>query len=226
MRYPRRYLSWTAIALGATATLWGAGGEPLSGTFVDWSSHPAIAYKTRPSADGVADLIRRIESRQVRLEARGPSGYLRSVLDALNIPVESQILVFAPDSLQARRITSANPRAIYFNDSVSVAWVRGGFIELAAQDPRLGAVFYALDATGTGTPTFSRRSDCLTCHYSFSSVGVPGLLARSALQFAVSHRIPLDKRWGGWYVTGDLGAVEHLGNTDLNRTGNPGGRIN
>src|SRR6185503_4467507 len=58
---------------------------------------------------------------------------------------------------------------------------------------------------------------CLTCHYSFSSIGVPGMLARSALQFTVNHRVPLDKRWGGWFVTGSLGSIHHLGNRDLAR---------
>ena len=38
----------------------------------------------------------------------------------------------------------ANPRVLYFNDSVAVGWVRGGFIELAAQDPGRGIHFYAL----------------------------------------------------------------------------------
>jgi len=32
------------------------------------------------------------------------------------------------------------------------------------------------------------------------------MLARSALQFTVNHRVPLEKRWGGWYVTGNLGS--------------------
>jgi len=26
---------------------------------------------------------------------------------------------------------------------------------------------------------------------------------------------PLERRWGGWYVTGDLGAIEHFGNVDV-----------
>jgi hypothetical protein len=139
------------------------------------------------------------------------------VLDALQIPVESQIVVFAQDSVQARRITSSNPRTLFFNDSVSVGWVRGGFIELAAQDPRQGVHFYSLDPGFVGAPSFKKSDDCLTCHYSFGSVGVPGILARSALQFTVTHRIPLEKRWGGWYVTGNLGAIRHLGNLDLAR---------
>ena len=39
-----------------------------------------------------------------------------------------------------------NPRAVYFNDTVSVGWVRGGeMLEVAAQDPAQGVIFYALE---------------------------------------------------------------------------------
>src|SRR5260221_92615 len=127
MKHPRRVAFWTVLALAAAVATGAAGGGPLSETFVDWSSHPAIAYKTQPGTDPVAELNRRIQSGQIRLQTEGQSGYLRSVLAALNIPVESQIAVFAKDSVQATRITSANPRTLFFNDSVSVGWVRGGF---------------------------------------------------------------------------------------------------
>jgi hypothetical protein len=43
------------------------------------------------------------------------------------------------------------------------------------------------------------------------------MLVRSARQFAVTHRVPFEKRWGGWYVTGQHGSLHHLGNTDLER---------
>jgi hypothetical protein len=41
------------------------------------------------------------------------------------------------------------------------------------------------------------------------------MLVRSARQFAVTHSVPFEKRWGGWYVTGQHGSLHHLGNTDL-----------
>ena len=214
----KRFVTWTAIAFGTAVTIAGAGDGSLSETFVDWSNHPAISYKTRPAADPVAGLNRKIQSGEVRLQASGPSGYLRSILDAPQIPVESQIVVFAQDSLQRDRISAANPRSLFFNDSVAVGWVRGGLIELAAQDPRQGVHFYTFDPKRLGEPSFLPRNDCLTCHYSFSSIGVPGMLSRSVRQFTVSHRVPFDKRWGGWYLTGNLGSVRHLGNdTDLAR---------
>jgi hypothetical protein len=54
------------------------------------------------------------------------------------------------------------------------------------------------------------------------------MLDRSARQFAVTHRVPFEKRWGGWYVTGESRG-RHLGNADLARvfdTPPPSGTLN
>lgn len=201
----------------------------LSGRVVNWMDHPAIRYHSATTADPVAHLIQRMQSGEVRLHDDGPSGYLRSVLDELQISVDSQMLVFARDSVQGNLISPANPRALFFNDTTVVGWVRGGFIELASQDPQEGVIFYSLNNRVFGTPAITRRNDCLTCHYSFASVGVPGMLDKSYLQFNVTHRVPFDKRWGGWYVTGRARGG-HLGNvTDLAHgfdTPPPGGTLN
>jgi hypothetical protein len=38
-----------------------------------------------------------------------------------------------------------NPRAIYFNDTVSVGYIRGaGLIEVVAQDAKMGSIFYTV----------------------------------------------------------------------------------
>jgi len=146
------------------------------------------------------------------------------VLDALQVPIDSQMMVFVKDSVQMGRISRDNPRALYFNDVVSVGWVRGGFIELASQDPRQGVVFYtleesmldvALDTVRRGRPSLARRNDCLSCHHTYSSLGVPGMLNRSVGQFTVTQQLPFEQRWGGWFVTGDHGAAHHLGNAEL-----------
>jgi hypothetical protein len=187
---------------------------PLSGTFVNWLKHPAIGYGTQTASDPIAELEKRIQAGQVILRYAEPSGYLRSLLDALNVPITSQIAVFLRDSLQAAHITPHNPRTIFFNDSIAVAWVRGGFIEIAAQDPRQAVVFYTVDRDRMGRPSFNRRDDCLTCHYNYSTSGVPGMVARSFGKYNVNHRIPLEQRWDGWYVTGRLGSIRHLGNLD------------
>jgi hypothetical protein len=207
-----RHVSVALVVL--SISLWLATESPaqLSDTFTNWIEHPAIAYRTRPLADPVARLNRELRDGRLQLKFEGPSGYLRSALEALHIPVESQVALFSQDSLQRQLINSTNPRAIFFNDTVSVAWVRGGFIEVASQDPRQGIVFYALDNEAVAQPQFVRRQDCLSCHYSYSTSGVPGMLDRSYAQFKVDHSIPLDQRWGGWFVTGQPNAMRHQGN--------------
>jgi hypothetical protein len=214
MRLLRRVL-FVALVPVATTVLLRAEGGPLSSSFTNWIDHSAIAYRSTPAGDPAGQLNLALQTGSAQLTADGPSGYLRSLLDALKVPVESQVVVFARDSVQLARITMTNPRALFFNDSVSVGWVRGGFIEVASEDPRNGTIFYALEPGTVGTPQLKRRDDCLSCHYSYSTAGVPGMLVRSYEQFAVNHAVPIDKRWGGWYVTGSTGSIPHLGNTDL-----------
>src|SRR5262249_23297519 len=145
-------------------------------------------------------------------------GYLTSVLQALNIPPESQLVVFSPTSSQARLINEEDPRAIYFNDDVSVGWVRGGeALEIAAHDPDEGVVFYTLTQSEATTPEFKRADACLSCHRSNDTLNIPGLLVRSTIDagtrsFTTDHRSPFDERWGGWYVTGLARRFRHRGN--------------
>ena len=149
-----RRLLIAVVAASAVTVFLRAQGPPLSSTFTNWIDHPAIAYRGATATDPVNQLNEALQRGSVTLKADGPSGYLRSVLDALKVPVESQIVVFAADSVQRARISMDNPRSLFFNDSVAVGWVRGGFIELASQDPRNGVVFYALAPTLIGPPGF------------------------------------------------------------------------
>ena len=188
--------------------------------------HPAIGYGGAGSADPVAQLSANLVNGRAELRFENGTGYLRSLLAALEIPVESQIAVFSKTSLQSPLIDSRNPRTIFFNDAVTVAWMRGGFIEIAAHDPQQGAVFYALPQ-GRGAPArLLRDNSCLQCHYSAATLGVPGFLARSIPSgadgsimpwlgnYTTSHQSPLEERWGGWYVTGRT-AGRHLGNATV-----------
>ena len=139
----------------------------LSGSFSASPDHPAIQYDTRPANDAVAALNRKIQEGKVQLRFEGPSGYLRSVLDALRIPIESQLVVFSKTSLQAPIITPANPRSLFFNDSVAAGWVKGEpFVEVAAEDPEQGMIFYTLDQVPAAKPVFERQDRCLQCHES------------------------------------------------------------
>ncbi len=189
--------------------------------------HPAIGYSSRPTRDPVARLNRRIEENQAQLSFAGASGYLRSVLAALDISVESQTLVFSETSLQAEHISKTHPRAIFFNDSVTVGWVPGtGSIELAAQDPEQGIIFYQLAQTPRQKPQFVRETQCLQCHNTSFTGGLPGLFVMSmlplsddpneyALGWGVDHKTPVEDRWGGWYVTAKQAPNRHLGNVPV-----------
>jgi hypothetical protein len=197
----------------------------LEGVFVADPDHPAIEYSTRSLKDAVSELNRKIQAGKVRLNFDEEQGYLRSVLEALSIPIESQVVVFSKTSVQMLRINPHNPRALYYNDSVAVGWVRGGpFVELAAEDPKQGVIFFTLDQQPTEKPQFIRQDSCLNCHVSHSSLGVPGMLVRSVFpgpngnpvrelgDYITDDRSPVEQRWGGWYVTGSTGSIRHMGN--------------
>jgi hypothetical protein len=189
--------------------------------------HPAIQYSTRPTRDAVARLNERLDKGELRLSFDGPSGYLRSVLAMLDISASSQTLVFSENSLQRAHISKATPRAIYFNDTVAVGWTRGAdSLEVAAQDATQGVIFYALSQKPHARPQFVRAGECLQCHLTAETAGVPGLFTMSVLPlsddqndyargWAMDHRTPVEDRWGGWYVTGTQVPVRHLGNVPV-----------
>ena len=198
--------------------------ERLEDKFYIPLDDPAIRY-TQPPNDPVARLEKRLESNQATLDYSPTQGYLPAVLRELNISTDSQTLVFSKTSIQQPKISPRTPRAIYFNDEVSVGYVQGGdVLELASLDPRQGVILYTLDTEKTARPEFSRRDDCLKCHQGPVTLGVPGLLISSVhprtsgpgeshgSAYMTDHRSPLEERWGGWYVTGTHGAQKHLGN--------------
>src|SRR5690348_2500382 len=125
-----------AICVGCVCAL-----AELADRVAPAQDHPAIRYTTSAPHDPVSELDRKLASSDTHLKFEGASGYLRSVLDALNVPIESQIAVFSQTSLQADLIQRNNPRTIFFNDSVVVAWMRRGLIELASHDPVRGVIF-------------------------------------------------------------------------------------
>jgi hypothetical protein len=195
----------------------------------------------QPAAgDRVASLNEAL-ARHERTLTRDPNtGFLSSVLDALGVSADSQLLVFSKTGVQRAYTGPHNPRALYFDRSVAVGYAPGApAIELAVHDPQQGIVFYTLDQAAA-EPTFVRRTSCLTCHVSSSTLGVPGLIARSntvsddgsvmtpAAAHDVDHRTPHPDRWGGWFVTSEDAAppyqqMGHGGNitfADRGRTSN------
>ena len=215
------WLAMVAATLGGvTVTTTGQLTErPLTGAL----THPAIEYATRPTHDAVAELTRRIETGTATLAFDGRTGYLQSVLDALRVPVSSQMLVMSKTGVQGLDTGPENPRAIFFTDTVTVGYIRGAsLLELAVQDPQQGVVFYTIDQKPQSV--IERRSGCLTCHQVYRTLHVPGLLARSVYvgpdglplgqlgAYDPDDRTPFRQRWGGWYVTGTHGSMRHMGN--------------
>ncbi|MBC7820898.1 MAG: hypothetical protein IAG10_28775 [Planctomycetaceae bacterium] len=189
---------------------------------------PPINYSESLGNNIITRLQARLDAGEAKLEADGASGYLRSLLRELKIPVSSQMLAFAKHSQQRNIITPKNPRAMYFNDHAYVGWVPGGIIEIAVSDPQLGGMFYTLDPEVGSPPKFTREANrCMTCHGTNRTLHVPGFQVRSVFvdpnaqpiiaagSFRTNHTSPLAQRWGGWYVTGTHGEQKHLGNLIL-----------
>ena len=184
-----------------------------------------INYNNAAVTGIVARLQKQVNAGEVTLKHDATYGYLLSVLDQLKVPKSSQMLVFSKTSLQRERISPQTPRSLFFSDDVYVGFIPGApLIEISVADPKLGGVFYALDQTKSDRPKFTRNNQCIECHASSKTMGVPGHLVRSFATDAdgvvdlnsgtsqVNHRTPFDQRWGGWYVTGTHGLQTHRGN--------------
>lgn len=223
----RSRLLLIAAAVGLSATLGATFAQQRrSGAFDQSINHAAIKYLTADTDTVVDRLNQRLRDGSATLVFDEKTGYLKSVLDHLQIPVESQVMVYSQTSLQASHIRMDNPRAIYFNDTVSVAYIRGaGLLEVVAQDPQMGSIFYVIHQAPNSRETFGRDQQCLRCHLSWDTLGVPGLSVlttfprRSEMDYAnggfVDHYKPIEERWGGWYVTGKKVPARHMGNYPL-----------
>jgi hypothetical protein len=178
--------------------------------------HPAIRDIT-PAGDAVSRLMGRAARGEVRLTRGTGDSYLGSVLAALDVAVDSQLLVFSKTSVQAALISPSRPRAIYFTDDVMVAHVPGTpGIEVITIDPARGPVFYALGERPDG-PAFTPSTTCLKCHHGPNTAGVPGIYVGSVIPgpngaplrddtaIITDHTTPFWERWGGWYVTAARG---------------------
>ncbi|MDB6038228.1 MAG: Signal peptide protein, partial [Verrucomicrobiales bacterium] len=184
-----------------------------------------LNYSNVKPEDPVTTLQSLVDSGTVNLRFSEDHGYLDSVLAEFKIPKSSQVLVFSKTSFQRERISPSNPRALFFNDDVYIGFIPGSpMMEVSTADPKLGGVFYTLDQKVVPRPKFTRQEQCLECHVSAKSMGVPGHLLRSFMTdesgvveltsgiSEVNQRTPIEDRWGGWYVTGKHGAQTHRGN--------------
>ena len=107
--------------------------------------HPAIDYRGGALSDAVTGLQRDITAGGDRWPSTDSKGTLRALLERLNVPVESQVLLFSKTGIQHPFTTPENPRALYFNDRVVVGYIPGApLIEMASHDPRQGVIFQTL----------------------------------------------------------------------------------
>jgi hypothetical protein len=222
----------TVLALGQTREAW-------PGVLYE---HPAIQYAFRPTTDRIAKLNETLSASGRPLERDAQTGYLRSVLQALNLSVDSQLLVFSKTGVQSAYTSPRNPRALYFDESVVVGYVPSApVIEMAAHDPQQGVVFYTLDQNAPA-PRPVRRTGCLSCHVSHSTMDVPGIIVRSnvvgdggdvlpqTVSQDVTHQTPHPDRWGGWFVTTEKASIPyaqraHEGNITFSGRGNTSNQV-
>lgn len=191
----------------------------------DFDREP-IAYARSTPNNPVSRLQQKLTAGEAALAWEPGTGYLKSVLEALDVPLSSQLLVFSKTSLQRHRINPRTPRALYFNDDVYIGFCQqGDVVEVSVADPQLGTVFYTLDQGSHIEPEFLRQTDnCLICHGGSQTRNIPGHVVRSVYpdasgqpllasgSYRTDHASPLANRWGGWYVTGKHGTQTHLGN--------------
>jgi hypothetical protein len=192
---------------------------------LDFEREP-INYSRSESTDPVSLLAADLAAGTRSLTWEDDHGYLKSVLDALDVSPKSQTLVFSKTSLQVSRISPQTPRALYFNDDVYVGWIpNADAIELSAADPQLGGTFYLLKQNPDVPPVIRRETaKCLSCHASTHTRRVPGHIVRSVFPaesglpvYRLGTHInndssPWEERWGGWYVSGTHGDQRHMGN--------------
>jgi hypothetical protein len=239
----RGLLLVSIAALGAVL----AGSVAMSGQKAEsWlgvlDEHPAIQYATRPTGDRVTALKEALARSERTLRRDSRTGYLVGVLDALGVHRESQLLVFSKTGVQRAYTSPHTPRALYFDQSVAVAYVPNApLLEIAAHDPQQGVVFYTLEQDGAA-PVLTRQRSCLTCHVSSTTLEVPGMIARSntvgedgnimpqTSSQNVNHQTPHPDRWGGWFVTSEDAAppyaqMAHRGNITFSGRGNTSNQV-
>jgi hypothetical protein len=228
-----------AVAMTHSALTSGRNQERWAGVM---DEHPSIQYAIRPTTDRVATLREAVAAGSRSLQRDARTGYLLPVLEALGVPVASQLLVFSKTGVQRAYTSPHRPRAIFFDRSVIIAYVPGApMIEVAAHDPQQGVVFYTLEQAAAA-PVLTRQTSCLSCHVSASTLNVPGVIVRSNTvddngnvlpqlgSYDVTHETPHPDRWGGWFVTSDPLAVSygqraHMGNITFSGPGSTSNQV-
>ncbi|MEQ2007401.1 MAG: hypothetical protein ABMA26_11440 [Limisphaerales bacterium] len=199
----------------------------LAGSAADYRDfdQPPHDYWKQTPKDRFSRWMTNVQAGRVELDYSGEKAFVASVLKSLDIPVTSQMLLFSTTSLQLSLISPRTPRALFFNEDVYLGYVVNGKIEIVSVDPDLGAVFYIFDIPRNGQPPRPERATrCMNCHAREDTGYVPGLVVKSVIpgvrggslesfrQEQSGHGIPLNQRFGGWYLTGTGTFTNHLAN--------------
>jgi hypothetical protein len=205
-----------------------------------------INYSASEAKNPVSELQKRIEKGDHGLDMSSEKAFLESVLKVLNVPKESQMLVYSKTSLQNDLITPQRPRALYFSEDCYVGWVQHGDVEIIIIDDVLGPVFYRMHVPDSFPaefeideyrPVIERSRGCLTCHGGTRTNNYPGMMVRSVRADSIGAPIysagthftdpasPIGERWGGWFVTGSHDGVRHMGNLIFAETGDGGAEV-
>jgi len=188
--------------------------------------NPVHGYNTRPVNDRFSRFLKSWEAGEASLDTSGDLPFVGSLLEELEVPVSSQMLVFTATSLQKGLISARNPRALYFNDDTYVGFVPRGRVEVISLDPTLGSIYYIFDRLQPSRRPIVRRStECMNCHAPRHMENIPGLVVESVIPGMTGggerafrreqsgHAVPLADRFGGWHLTGTGEAMpRHWGN--------------
>src|SRR5688572_32239421 len=94
-----------------------------------------IGYSKTEASGPVTRLQKALAESKTTLKHDPKFGYLPSVLEALGISYESQVLVFSKTSMQREHIGPDNPRALFYNDDAYVGFIPGApMIEITEVD--------------------------------------------------------------------------------------------
>ena len=208
------------FAKGAVATALARGALILLGTLGSASAtdeiriaDPPHHYWTRELRDPFTKFLR---DQPASLAGGDEKAFVKRLLAALEVPESSQLLVFSATSLQ-RLVSPRHPRALYFNDQISVGWVPDGRIEVLSVDPDAGPVFFIMAPPAIDQPLRPERQErCLNCHAGLKAGRRPGFVFESVVinqqggtleshrDDEIGHVVPLANRFGGWHLTGSL----------------------
>src|SRR6202789_390850 len=131
----RTTLTIAVAALACVATRADAQIAVRNQGYIPYSDAP-INYRSDDLHDPVARLQLELDQGKASLVYEPEHGYLKSVLKLLNVPIDSQTLVFSKTSFQYPKISPEHPRALYFNDDVYVGSVHEGKpVEIVSFDP-------------------------------------------------------------------------------------------